>query len=105
MILYISAFISKQIATTFLFILQVAPAELEALLLTHPGVADSGVIGLPDEECGELPHAWVVRKPNMAVTERQIIDFVNSKYLLNILWRFIIFSLPYINHLLLGKFL
>jgi acyl-CoA synthetase (AMP-forming)/AMP-acid ligase II len=39
---------------------QVAPAELEALIQTHPGVADVAVIGIPDEECGELPKAFVV---------------------------------------------
>jgi acyl-CoA synthetase (AMP-forming)/AMP-acid ligase II len=39
---------------------QVAPAELEALLITHPQVQDVAVIGVPDEECGELPKAYVV---------------------------------------------
>jgi acyl-CoA synthetase (AMP-forming)/AMP-acid ligase II len=39
---------------------QVAPAELEALLITHPDVQDVAVIGVPDEECGELPKAYVV---------------------------------------------
>jgi acyl-CoA synthetase (AMP-forming)/AMP-acid ligase II len=39
---------------------QVAPAELEALIITHPEVADVAVIGVPDEECGELPKAYVV---------------------------------------------
>ncbi len=39
---------------------QVAPAELEALIVTHPDVADIAVIGVPDEECGELPKAYVV---------------------------------------------
>jgi acyl-CoA synthetase (AMP-forming)/AMP-acid ligase II len=39
---------------------QVAPAELEALIITHPEVADVAVIGIPDEECGELPKAYVV---------------------------------------------
>jgi acyl-CoA synthetase (AMP-forming)/AMP-acid ligase II len=39
---------------------QVAPAELEALLLTHPAVADAAVIGRPDERRGEVPVAVVV---------------------------------------------
>jgi acyl-CoA synthetase (AMP-forming)/AMP-acid ligase II len=39
---------------------QVAPAELEALLLSRPEVADAAVVGVPDEECGELPKAYVV---------------------------------------------
>ncbi len=40
---------------------QVAPAEIEALLVTHPGVADVAVIGVPDEARGEVPKAFVVR--------------------------------------------
>ena len=39
---------------------QVAPAELEALIITHPEVSDVAVIGVPDEEAGELPKAFVV---------------------------------------------
>ena len=39
---------------------QVPPAELEAILITHPEVADVAVIGVPDEEAGELPKAFVV---------------------------------------------
>lgn len=39
---------------------QVAPAELEALLLTHPRVADAAVVGIPDAEGGEAPKAFVV---------------------------------------------
>jgi acyl-CoA synthetase (AMP-forming)/AMP-acid ligase II len=42
--------------------LQVAPAELEAILLGHPGVADAAVIPSPDEEAGEVPKAFVVLK-------------------------------------------
>lgn len=47
---------------------QVAPAELEAALLTHPDVSDVAVIGLPDEEAGEIPMAFVVPVPGTAVT-------------------------------------
>jgi acyl-CoA synthetase (AMP-forming)/AMP-acid ligase II len=39
---------------------QVAPAELEALLIGHPEVGDVAVVGVPDEEAGELPKAYVV---------------------------------------------
>jgi len=41
---------------------QVAPAELEALLLTHPRVNDAAVVPVKDEESGELPIAYVVMK-------------------------------------------
>ncbi len=39
---------------------QVPPAELEAILIAHPEVADCAVIGVPDDEAGELPKAYVV---------------------------------------------
>ncbi|HEX5096196.1 MAG TPA: AMP-binding protein, partial [Acidimicrobiia bacterium] len=55
---------------------QVAPAELEALLLTHPSVADAAVIGRPDEACGEIPIAFVVLKPDQTCTEDDIKTFV-----------------------------
>jgi acyl-CoA synthetase (AMP-forming)/AMP-acid ligase II len=42
--------------------LQVAPAELEALLVTHPAVLDAAVIRKADEEAGEVPMAYVVLK-------------------------------------------
>ena len=58
---------------------QVSPAELEAVILTQPDVVDVGVIGLPDEAAGELPHAWVVRKPGSKVTEQDIVKFVEGK--------------------------
>ncbi|MGH9323452.1 MAG: 4-coumarate--CoA ligase family protein [Vicinamibacteria bacterium] len=54
--------------------LQVAPAELEALLLSHPGVADAAVIPIPDEEAGEVPKAFVV--PRGDVTEEALMAFV-----------------------------
>jgi acyl-CoA synthetase (AMP-forming)/AMP-acid ligase II len=57
---------------------QVAPAELEAVLLTHPSVADAAVIPSPDEEAGEVPKAFVVVKEGHALTEREVLDFVAS---------------------------
>ncbi|KAL2003847.1 hypothetical protein VTN02DRAFT_1869 [Thermoascus thermophilus] len=44
--------------------MQVAPAELEAHLLTHPAVVDCAVIGIPDKAAGEIPKAFVVKSPS-----------------------------------------
>jgi acyl-CoA synthetase (AMP-forming)/AMP-acid ligase II len=58
---------------------QVPPAELEALLLTHPGVADAAVIGVPDDEAGEIPVGYVVLKPGQSLTDKDIMTFVAGK--------------------------
>nr|XP_023022319.1 luciferin 4-monooxygenase-like [Leptinotarsa decemlineata]XP_023022320.1 luciferin 4-monooxygenase-like [Leptinotarsa decemlineata]XP_023022321.1 luciferin 4-monooxygenase-like [Leptinotarsa decemlineata] len=58
---------------------QVAPAELEAILLGHPKVIDVGVVGLPDEISGELPIAFVVKDDEENVTEQELQDYVASK--------------------------
>jgi 4-coumarate--CoA ligase len=55
---------------------QVPPAELEALIVTHPAVADVAVIGVPDVEAGELPKAFVVLKPGAEATAEDIQGFV-----------------------------
>ena len=62
-----------------IYVLQVAPSELEALILTHPAVADVGVVAKPDSSAGELPSAWVVMKHGHKLTEQDIEDFVASK--------------------------
>ena len=53
---------------------QIAPAELEALLLTHPAITDAAVIGLPDEEAGEVPKAFVVASE--PITPEDVTQFV-----------------------------
>lgn len=58
---------------------QVAPAELEALLLTHPSVADAAVIPSPDEEAGEIPKAFVVLKQGEEATGEELISHVASR--------------------------
>jgi acyl-CoA synthetase (AMP-forming)/AMP-acid ligase II len=59
--------------------LQVAPAELEALILTHPAVADVAVIPSPDLEAGEIPKAFVVLKAGQQATAEDIMSFVAGK--------------------------
>lgn len=53
-----------------------APAELEALLLTHPKILDAAVVGV-QTEATEVPRAYVVRGGD--VTEQDIEDFVKAK--------------------------
>ncbi|MFE7853491.1 4-coumarate--CoA ligase family protein [Streptomyces sp. NPDC057403] len=59
---------------------QVAPAELEALLLTHPGIADAAVIGSYNDEHNEVPHAYVVRQPTAAdLSEGEVMMYVAER--------------------------
>ncbi|MDQ0581750.1 4-coumarate--CoA ligase family protein [Streptomyces rishiriensis] len=59
---------------------QVAPAELEALLLTHPGIADAAVIGVYDDDNNEVPHAYVVRQPTSpGLSEGEIAMYVAER--------------------------
>jgi acyl-CoA synthetase (AMP-forming)/AMP-acid ligase II len=59
---------------------QVAPAELEALLLTHPGIADAAVIGVYDEDNNEVPQAYVVRQPSADdLTEGEVMEYVAER--------------------------
>jgi hypothetical protein len=57
---------------------QVAPAELESLLLDHPQVADAAVIGVKGEE-DEVPRAYIVPKSEGAVTARDILEYMEGK--------------------------
>jgi acyl-CoA synthetase (AMP-forming)/AMP-acid ligase II len=56
---------------------QVAPAELEAVLLTHPAVADVAVVRAPDALAGEVPKAFVVRCA--PVNSDELIEFVADR--------------------------
>ncbi|XP_033228925.1 luciferin 4-monooxygenase-like [Belonocnema kinseyi] len=55
---------------------QVAPAEIEGILLSHPEVRDAGVTGKPDEVSGEVPIAFIVRQPGSTISASEICQFV-----------------------------
>ncbi|KAI9161722.1 hypothetical protein LWI28_020123 [Acer negundo] len=71
---------------------QVTPAELEHLLQTNSEIVDDAVIPYPDGETGQVPMAFVVRKPGCQITEVKVMDFVAEQacsslpiYLLNMI--------------------
>src|SRR2546423_6109108 len=57
----------------------IAPAEIESLLMEHPAVMDSAVIGVPDDDAGELPKGFVVICQGHNATPEEILDFANGK--------------------------
>jgi 4-coumarate--CoA ligase len=54
---------------------QVAPAEIEHILMAHPDIRDAAVIGEPHSEFGEVPVAYVVLRPGAALTAEALIDY------------------------------
>ncbi|RKT87204.1 Acyl-CoA synthetase (AMP-forming)/AMP-acid ligase II [Saccharopolyspora antimicrobica] len=56
---------------------QVSPAELEAVVMAHPNVADAAVVGVPDEEASEVPKAFVVTRG--PATPEEIMAFVAER--------------------------
>jgi len=58
---------------------QVAPAVLEAVLLSHPDVVDAAVIGVEDDDGQEVPKAYVVRREDSGLDEGVVIEWVAER--------------------------
>jgi fatty-acyl-CoA synthase len=53
----------------------ISSVEVESILLTHPAVQEVAVVGMPHEKWGEAPHAFVVLRNGMDVTEEELREF------------------------------
>ena len=58
---------------------QVAPNEIEGVLLSHPDIRDAAVIGITEGEAGELPRGYVVTKPGAKLTEKEVKEWVAER--------------------------
>lgn len=58
---------------------QVAPAELEALLITHPDINDVAVVAMKEEAAGEVPVGFVVKSKDSELSEDEVKQFVSKQ--------------------------
>ncbi|CAL5328519.1 unnamed protein product [Camellia sinensis] len=58
---------------------QVAPAELEAMLIAHPDISDAAVVPMKDEAAGEVPVAFVIRANGSKITEDEIKQYISKQ--------------------------
>ncbi|KAH7855968.1 hypothetical protein Vadar_031123 [Vaccinium darrowii] len=58
---------------------QIAPAELEAVLVTHPDILDAAVTAAMDDEAGEVPMAFVLKRHGSLLSEAVVLDYVATK--------------------------
>jgi O-succinylbenzoic acid--CoA ligase len=55
------------------------PAEIEAVLLSHPAVEEAGVTGFADERWGQVPVAVVKLRENFSITEIELLEWVSAR--------------------------
>jgi long-chain acyl-CoA synthetase len=55
------------------------PAEIEKVLVQHPAIVDAAVIGIPQNDFGEQPMAFIVAAPSAAVTEDDVLTFLQDR--------------------------
>jgi len=55
------------------------PSDLEAVLREHPAIADVAVVGVPSAQWGETPIAFVVRRPDAAIGDDELLAWINAR--------------------------
>ena len=58
---------------------QIAPAELEAIIMEHPAVKDCAVVGIPEENLGEIPKAFIVKREGQPLSGEEVMAFVAER--------------------------
>ncbi|KAG5318642.1 LUCI monooxygenase, partial [Pseudoatta argentina] len=58
---------------------QVAPSEIETILLSHQAIKDAAVTSRPDERNGEIPVAFIVKQPDATITAQDVQEFIKQK--------------------------
>lgn len=58
---------------------QVAPAELEEILRSHPDITDAAVVGVAHKKNGEAPRAFIIKRPESQITEKDVQTFISQK--------------------------
>ena len=57
----------------------IAPAEVEAVLQSHPAVEEAAVVGVPDVEWGQRVGAFVVLRPGQAASAAELVEFCRQR--------------------------
>ncbi|KAL0881668.1 hypothetical protein ABMA27_001483 [Loxostege sticticalis] len=57
-----------------------SPATIEFSLLKHPAVEDAGVVGKDVPQFGPVPTAFIVKKPGIDITEKELIDYIGYEF-------------------------
>jgi fatty-acyl-CoA synthase len=57
----------------------ISSVEVEAMLLRHPAVQEAAVVGLPDSNWGEAPHAWIVTKADAQIADGELRAFCRER--------------------------
>src|SRR5699024_3317855 len=57
----------------------ISSIEVEGVLFDHSSILDAAVIAVPHEKWGETPHAYIVRKENAKISEKEVIDHTRER--------------------------
>ncbi|MFC1666301.1 long-chain fatty acid--CoA ligase [Candidatus Omnitrophota bacterium] len=72
--------------------LNVYPAEIEKLLLRHPGIKEASVVGVDDRFKGEVPKAYIILKENEALSQKEVIEYLRKHLALYKIPKFVEFT-------------